>query len=134
MRDCKALTGADVEIIMEAAKNEARENGWSVSIAIVDQGGLLWRLDRLDGAILGSPKIAEAKAKTSALMRASTKAVEDRATDRLVMLGLQDLLPLQGGLPILADGDCIGAVGVSGGQSFQDEQVAGAGIAALAKP
>ena len=131
MRDCKALTSADVDRIMEAAKAEARENAWAVSIAVVDQSGLPWRLDRGDRAIPGSLKIAEAKARTAALTRTSTKAFEDRGADRLVMLGLPDLLLLQGGLPIMVDQQCIGAVGVSGAQSFEDEQIAGAGIAAL---
>lgn len=132
MRDSKALTNADMDTIMEAAKAEARENGWAVSIAVVDQSGLPWRLDRSDRAIPGSLKIAEAKARTAALLRTPTKAFEERAANRLVMLGLTDLLPLEGGLPILVDDDCIGAVGVSGVQSFEDEQIARSGVESLA--
>ena len=131
MRDSKALTSADVDKIMDAARTEARNNSWSVSIAVVDQCGLIWRIDRTEGAIPASPKIAEAKAKTAALMRAPTNAIEDRAADRLVMLGLPDLLLLQGGLPILIDDQCVGAVGVSGALSPQDEQVARAGVDSL---
>lgn len=131
MRDSKALTSADVDKIMEAARAEARESGLAVSVAVVDQSGLIWRVDRTEGAIPASPKIAEAKARTAALMRAPTNEIEDRAADRLVMLGLPDLLLLQGGLPILVGDDCIGGVGVSGALSPQDEQVARAGIDAL---
>jgi glc operon protein GlcG len=131
MRDSKALTSADVDKIMQAARAEARENGWAMSIAIVDQSGLIWRVDRTDGAIPASPRIAEAKARTAALMRAPTNAIEERAADRLVMLGLPDLLLMQGGLPILVNDECVGAVGVSGALAPQDEQVARAGIDAL---
>ncbi len=133
MRDGKVLSSADVDTIVEAARAEARDNGWNVSIAVVDQSGLPWRMDRGDRAIPGSLRIAEAKARTAALTRASTKAFEDKGSDRLVMLGLPDLLLLQGGLPIMVNEQCLGAVGVSGAQSYEDEQIAGAGIAALAK-
>ena len=132
MRDSKTLTSADVDKIMQAARAEVQENDWAMSIAIVDQSGLIWRVERTERAIPASPKIAEAKARTAALMRAQTGAIEGRAADRLVMLGLPDLLLMQGGLPIFAAGDCVGAVGVSGGLSPQDEQVARAGIDALA--
>lgn len=132
MRDSKTLTSADVDKIMQAARAEVQENDWAMSIAIVDQSGLIWRVERTERAIPASPKIAEAKARTAALMRAPTGAIEGRAADRLVMLGLPDLLLMQGGLPIFAAGDCVGAVGVSGGLSPQDEQVARAGIDALA--
>jgi glc operon protein GlcG len=132
MRDSKALTSTDIDKIMQAAKAEVHENNWAMSIAIVDQSGLIWRVDRGEGAIPASPKIAEAKARTAALMRAPTGAIEDRAADRLVMLGLPDLLLMQGGLPIIVEDECVGAVGVSGGLSPQDEQVARAGIDALA--
>lgn len=132
MRDSKTLTSADVDKIMQAARAEVQKNDWTMSIAIVDQSGLIWRVERTEGAIPASPKIAEAKARTAALMRAPTGAIEGRAADRLVMLGLPDLLLMQGGLPIFAADDCVGAVGVSGGLSPQDEQVARAGIDALA--
>lgn len=134
MRMCKAMTAASANQIMDAAKAEARKNGWAVSIAIVDQAGTLWKLDRADGAALQTPKIAEAKASTAALMRVPTKTLEDRAKDRLVMLGLRDLLFMQGGLPIIIDGECVGAVGVSGAKAAEDEQVAHAGISGLVEP
>jgi uncharacterized protein GlcG (DUF336 family) len=102
-----------------------------VSIAVVDEAGILWRLERLDGAPLPSARIAERKAYTAATARVPTKALEDVLKDRPAFLAVQERLPLQGGLPILVGTDCVGGIGVSGVKSPEDEQVALAGLRAL---
>ena len=119
--------------IMAAAEAEANANQWPVAIAIVDGSGHLVMFQRLDNTQLGSVEVSQQKAKTAALYRRPTKAFEDR-----IALGGADLkllklpgLPLEGGLPIIRDGKLIGAIGVSGVQSFQDAQVASAGLKAI---
>jgi uncharacterized protein GlcG (DUF336 family) len=128
------LTLDDVKRIATAAETEARNNGWAVSIAIVDDGGHLLWLQRLDGAAPVSAQIAPAKAHTAALGRRESKIYEDMINQGRVSFlsapGLQGLL--EGGVPILVDGVCVGAVGVSGVKSSEDAQIARAGIAALA--
>ncbi|MDN3543484.1 MAG: GlcG/HbpS family heme-binding protein [Roseateles asaccharophilus] len=128
------LTLDDVKRIAAAAETEARNNGWAVSIAIVDDGGHLLWLQRLDGAAPVSAQIAPAKAHTAALGRRESKIYEDMINQGRVSFlsapGLQGLL--EGGVPILVDGVCVGAVGVSGVKSSEDAQIARAGIAALA--
>lgn len=126
------LTLAAVKTIMNAAEAEAVANGWRVSIAIVDGHGDLLAFRRLDGAHLGSIDIAQGKARTAARLRRSTKALADGlAAGNLAFLSVEGVTALQGGLPIEVDGVVIGAVGVSGVTSAQDEQIAAAGIAAL---
>jgi glc operon protein GlcG len=117
--------------MMAACKAEAEAHKWNVSIAIVDDGGYLLMFDRMDGAGLLTPEVAIAKARTAALSRIPTKSLEDRLTERPSFLKLPQYLPLQGGMPIKVDGDCIGAIGVSGAQPHEDEQIAATGIAAL---
>jgi uncharacterized protein GlcG (DUF336 family) len=128
------LTLDDVKRIAAAAEAEARNNGWAVSIAIVDDGGHLLWLQRLDGAAPVSAQIAPAKAHTAALGRRESKIYEDMINQGRVSFlsapGLQGLL--EGGVPILVDGVCVGAVGVSGVKSSEDAQIARAGITALA--
>ena len=123
----------DVKRIAAAAEAEALKNGWAVSIAIVDDGGHLLWLQRLDGAAAVSAHIAPAKAQTSALGRRESKVYEDVINQGrhsfLSVPVLQGML--EGGVPILVDGQCVGAVGVSGVKSTEDAQVARAGIAAL---
>lgn len=131
MRTKSSLTAADAQTMMAACKAEATANGWNVSIAIVDEGGYLMAFDRADGAGLLTPQVAIAKARTAALARIPTKALEDRLAERPSFLKLPEYLPLQGGMPIKIGGDCLGAIGVSGVQSHEDEQIANAGIAAL---
>jgi glc operon protein GlcG len=114
-----------------AARNEANRRGWKVSIAVVDEGGYLLRLDRLDGAGLQTPEVATMKASSAALSRLPTKRLEEITRERNGMLRFPDRLPIQGGLPIMHDGDCVGGIGVSGVQSSEDEEVAAAGLAAL---
>jgi uncharacterized protein GlcG (DUF336 family) len=131
MRTRPALTGADVHKVAAACRAEAEKNKWNVSFAVVDDAGFLLYLERLDGAGPLTAEVATAKARTAALTRRATKVWEDLIKDRPVMMKFPDNLPIQGGVPIMAEGECVGAVGVSGVQSQQDEQVSKAGIAAL---
>jgi glc operon protein GlcG len=127
------LESADIKAIAAAAEAEALKNNWAVTIAIVDDGGHLLSLQRLDGAAPISAHIAPAKANTAALGRRESKIYEDVINGgRLSFLSAPDLKGLlEGGVPILKDGQCIGAVGVSGVKSNEDAQVAKAGIAAI---
>lgn len=133
MKNKAFLELADVKLIAAAAEAEALKNQWSVTIAIVDDGGHLLWLQRLDGAPAVSAHIAPAKAHTSALGRRESKVYEDvinqGRTSFLSAPAIEGLL--EGGVPIMKDGQCIGAVGVSGVKSTEDAQIARAGIAAL---
>jgi glc operon protein GlcG len=130
----KVLTLAAAEKMMAAAKAEATKNNWKVVIVIVDEGGHLVELARLDDTQYGSIDIAIGKAQTSAALKRPSKAIEDGvAGGRTALLGVRGITPLQGGLPIVVDGAVIGAIGVSGVTSQQDEQVAKAGVDALPK-
>jgi glc operon protein GlcG len=133
MKTKATLELADVKAIAAAAEAEALANKWAVSIAIVDDGGHLLWLERLDGAGAISAQIAPAKAQTAALGRRESRVYEEMINGGRVSFlsapGLHGLL--EGGVPILKDGQCIGAVGVSGVKSTEDAQVARAGIAAL---
>ena len=130
----KGLTLADAKGIAAAAEAEALKNGWSVSIAIVDDGGNLLYLQRLDDAPVGSVAVAQEKARTAFLFGGPTKAIEDMiAGGRLVMLALPGVTPIRGGLPLRYEGRVVGAIGVSGAQSSQDEQVAQAGVQAASE-
>jgi uncharacterized protein GlcG (DUF336 family) len=124
---------ADVKAIAAAAEAEALKNRWAVTIAIVDDGGHLLWLQRLDGAAPISAHIAPAKANTAAVGRRESKVYEDMINGgRLSFLSAPDLKGLlEGGVPIVKDGNVIGAVGVSGVKSTEDAQIARAGIAAL---
>jgi uncharacterized protein GlcG (DUF336 family) len=123
----------DVKAIAEAAETEALKNQWAVTIAIVDAGGHLLWLQRLDGAAPVSAAIAPAKARTAALGRRETKVYEDMINGGRTSFLSAPLIDglLEGGVPVLVDGHCVGAVGVSGVKSSEDAQVARAGIAAL---
>ena len=127
------LESADVKVIAAAAEAEALKNNWHVSIAIVDDGGHLLALQRLDGAPPISSHIAPAKANTAALGRRESKIYEDVINaGRISFLSAPDLKGLlEGGVPIIKDGQCIGAVGVSGVKSNEDAQIAKVGIAAI---
>jgi glc operon protein GlcG len=131
MRTKRALSLVDARKIVDAARREAEQRKWNVSIAVVDDGGFLLALERLDGAGPQTPEIATRKAWTAAMVRLPTKAVEDMAKERPGLLGMPGQLRVQGGLPIQVEGEWVGAVGVSGVASHEDEQVARAGIAAL---
>jgi glc operon protein GlcG len=128
-----AITLEQAKKVMAAAEAEARKNSWPVVIAILDSGGQLVMLQRLDNAQWGSIDIAKEKARSAVALRRPTKALQDLiaqggANLRLLTLGYS---VLEGGIPILADGRIIGSVGVSGVTSQQDAQIAQAGIDAL---
>ena len=127
------LESADVKTIAAAAEAEALKNNWAVTIAIVDDGGHLLALQRLDGAAPVSAHIALAKAHTAALGRRETKVYEDVINGgRTSFLSAPEIKGmLEGGVAIIKDGQCIGAVGVSGVKSNEDAQIAKAGIAAI---
>ena len=127
------LSLEDVKRIAAAAEAEALRNAWAVVIAIVDDGGHLLWLQRLDGVAPVSSHIAPAKARTAALGRRESRIYEEMINNGRVSFlsapALEGLL--EGGVPIMVGGDCVGAVGVSGVKSAEDAQIAKAGIAAL---
>lgn len=133
MKSKAVLEFADVKLIAAAAEAEAIKNNWAVTIAIVDDGGHLLHLQRLDGAPPISAHIAPAKANTAAMGRRDSKVYEDQINGgRASFLSapyIQGML--EGGVPIIKDGQCIGAVGVSGVKSSEDAQIARAGMAAI---
>ena len=133
MKSQLVLESADVKAIAAAAEAEALKNSWAVSICIVDDGGHLLSFQRLDGAAPISAHIAPGKARTAALGRRESKIYEDIINGgRFSFLSAPDLEGmLEGGVPIMKDGQCLGAVGVSGVKSTEDAQIAKAGIAAI---
>lgn len=131
MKNRPMLTLEDCRKISAAAEAEARKNNWNVCIAILDDGGHLLHLARMDGASPANARIAIAKGRTAAETRRSTAVWQERIAQRPELLNMPQVTPVQGGLPIMAEGVCVGAVGISGVQSHEDEQVAAAGIAAL---
>ena len=133
MKSKAVLENADIKAIAAAAEAEAQKNKWAVTIAIVDDGGHLLHLQRLDGAAPASSHIAPAKANAAAMGQRESKVYEDVINGgRTAFLSAPYLKGmLEGGVPIIKDGQCIGAVGVSGVKSSEDAQVARAGIAAI---
>ena len=133
MKSKLTLEQTDIKAIAAAAQAEALKNNWAVSIAIVDDGGHLLNLQRLDGAAPVTAHIAPAKANTAAMGQRESKVYEDvingGRTSFLSVPHLQGML--EGGVPIMKDGQCLGAVGVSGVKSNEDAQIARAGIAAI---
>lgn len=126
------LTHDDVKKIAAGAESEARQNDWPVVIAIVDDGGHLLYLQRLDQAQFGSIEVAIAKARAAIAFRRSTKVWEENVAEgRMRYLGLPGTLPIEGGLPITVKGEFVGAIGVSGVRSHQDAKIAQAGIDGL---
>lgn len=127
------LSLADVKLVAAAAEAEALGNQWIVTIAIVDDGGHLLWLQRLDGAAPISSHIAPAKARTAALGRRESRVYEEMINQgRMSFLSAPVLEGmLEGGVPVMVNGQCVGAVGVSGVKSNEDAQIARAGIAAL---
>jgi glc operon protein GlcG len=134
MKTTYALDAADATRILAAAEAEARQNNWAVVIAVVDAGGHLMALKRLDGVAPVSSHIAPAKARTAALGCRESRVYEEIINGGRYSFLSAPLLEgmLEGGVPILKDGQCIGAVGVSGVKSSDDALIARAGIAALA--
>ena len=131
MRDKPCLTSADLQKAMAACKAEADKNGWKVAIAIVDDGGYLLSFDRMDGVAPISAEVAVGKARCSAMTRRPSKFFEDRVKERPAFVTFPAGMLIQGAVPIIVRDECVGAIGVSGVQSSQDEQVAQAGATAL---
>jgi len=133
MKTKQTLELADAQAIAAAAEAEAVKNRWAVAIAIVDEGGHLLHLQRLDGTAPVSTYIAPAKARTAALGRRDSKVYEDMINGGRYSFLSAPLIDgmLEGGVAIMKDGECLGAVGVSGVKSSEDAQIARAGIAAL---
>jgi len=131
VRTKPCLTLEDCRKIGAAAQAEARKNNWIVVVSILDDGGHLLWLERMDGTSPFNAQVAVEKGRSAAVSRRTTKNWEDRiAAGRNAVLNMP-VLPVQGGVPIMVGGECVGAVGVSGVQSHEDEQIALAGIAAL---
>ena len=127
-----SLTLAVAKVLSVAGETEAKKNNWNVVIAIVDDGARLVHLVRMDGTQIGSIEVAQDKATTAISFKRPTKALEDAvAGGRNAVLGIRGVTPIEGGIPLVVNGQMIGAVGVSGAQSPQDAQVAQAAAAAL---
>ena len=128
LRPMRAVSADGAQRALVAAVAEARKQGWAVSIAVVDPHGELVGFLRLDGAPYASVDIARAKARTAARFRRPTRALDSSLTaGRLAILGLEGATPVEGGVPIVVNGEVVGGVGVSGVTSAQDAQVAQAG-------
>ena len=125
-----ALSLADAKAVANVARAKAEENNWNVVIAIVDEGGHLMLLERMDYTQLGSIEVAQEKAKTAYLFRRPTKKLEEAVLGgRTIILNLPHATPIEGGVPLMNKGEMIGAIGVSGVQSSQDGLIAEAGAA-----
>jgi glc operon protein GlcG len=127
-----ALEADDVQAALDAAKAEAVKNGWIVSIAVVDDGAHPLGFLRLTDAAPVTAQIAFGKARTAALARRESKFYEDVVKNgRTAFLSVSDLTTLEGAVPVMVGGQCVGAVGVSGVRSDQDAQIANAGVQAI---
>ena len=127
-----ALEMDDVQAALEAAKSEAVKNAWIVSIAVVDDGGHPLGFLRLTDAAPLSAQIAFGKARTAAVARRESKFYEDVVKNgRTAFLSVSEFTTLEGGVPVIVAGQCVGAVGVSGVKSDQDAQIAAAGVQAI---
>lgn len=132
--DKKALTLAEARKAVAAATAEAKANNWNVVIAVVDDAGYPLSIDRLDNTQRPSVDIAVGKAKTAALFRRPSAALEEAINKgRTALLSAEGYVFMQGGVPIIVNGEVIGAVGVSGVRADQDEQVATAGVKAVGR-
>lgn len=132
MKSKAVLSQTEVSQILAAARTEAQHNQWAVTIVIVDDGGHPLALERLDGCAPIGAYIATEKARTSALGRRESKGYEEMVNDgRHAFLSAPLLTSLEGGVPVIVDGQVIGAVGVSGVKAEQDAQVARAGAQCL---
>ena len=130
--DKKVLTLDGAKKVAAAAEAEAKKNNWNVVIAVVDDGGNLLYLQRIDGTQTGSIQVAIDKARTAQAFKRPTKVFEDAiAGGRNALIALHGALPLEGGLPILVGGQLVGAIGVSGVKSTEDGQIAKAGADSL---
>lgn len=132
MQHKAVLSQNEVAQILQAARSEAQQQGWAVAIAVVDDGGHPLALERLDGCAPIGAYIATEKARSAAIGRRETKGYEDMVNGgRTAFVSAPLITALEGGVPVLVEGQVIGAVGVSGVKAEQDAQVAKAGIAAL---
>lgn len=132
LADKKVLTLDGAKKVAAAAEAEARKNNWNVVIAVVDDGGNLLYLQRIDGTQTGSIEVAIQKARTAQAFKRPTKVFEDAiAGGRNALIALHGALPLEGGVPIMAGGQMVGAIGVSGVKSTEDGQIAKAGADSL---
>jgi len=128
----QVLTLEVAKKIAAAAEAEALKNNWTMYITVVDDGGTPIYIERIDETQLGSFEVSMAKARSALLFKRPTKAFEDQlAGGRTAVLKLPGAIPVEGGIPLMAGGKVIGAIGVSGGTSPQDGQAAQAGVAAL---
>ncbi len=119
-----------------AAVAEARKNNWNMAVAVVDPNGTLVYYEKMDNTQLGSAKIAIDKARTAALFKRPSKALQDRLTSGnagLPVLGIEGATPFEGGIPLVIDGHIVGAIGVSGDSSDHDGMCAQAGVDSLTK-
>jgi glc operon protein GlcG len=132
MRTKQCLTAADVKKMLAACEAEAVKNKWAVAISIVDDGGFLLGLLRMDGASAITSEVSLGKAKTSAMTKRPSKFFEDRLKERPAFAGFPAGILIQGAVPVMYQNECVGAIGVSGVQSHEDEQIAQAGASALA--
>ena len=132
----KTLTLAGAEKVVAAALSEARRLKTTGAVAVVDDGGNLLALSRIDGTFAAAGRISTGKARTAALFKKPTRAFEEIiGKGRTAMIALEDFTPLEGGIPLTVDGQIVGAVGVSGAASAQqDEELAVAAAAALSAP
>jgi len=130
----KSLSLEDAKKAAAGAAAEARKNHWKMAIAVVDDGGHLIYFERIDDTQVGSIGVSIGKARTAMDFRRPTKALEDAVNaGQNAILSFPNVLPREGGLPVVVDGKVVGAIGVSGGKSSEDAQVANAGIDALKK-
>ena len=126
------LTLEEANRMTAAAKRTAAQNNWNLVIAVVDDGGFLVSLERMDGAQKASVAVAQQKARAAILYKRPTKEFEERLlAGNLGVLSLPDVICSEGGVPIIRDGVYVGAIGVSGAKSFEDGIVAASGLSAL---
>jgi glc operon protein GlcG len=131
MRTKPSLTLADVKTMLAACEAEAAKNKWAVAISIVDEGGFLLGFQKMDGAPTISGEVSIGKARTSAMTKRPSKFFEDRVKERPAFVNFPAGILIQGAVPLIHQNECVGAIGVSGVQSHEDEQVAQAGANAL---
>jgi uncharacterized protein GlcG (DUF336 family) len=128
----KVLTLEAAKQVATAAEDEARKNGCAMTVCVVDDGGHLLYLARMDNALIASVAVAQDKAACAVRFKRPTKMLEDAVLGgRTVVMALAGAVPVEGGLPLIVDGQVIGGIGASGGSSAQDGQVAAVGVAAL---
>ena len=131
MRTKQCLTAADVKTMLAACEAEAAKNKWAVAISIVDEGGFLLGFLRMDGTPPISAEVSMGKARTAAMTKRPSKFFEDRVKERPAFVNFPAGILIQGGVPLIHNNECVGAIGASGVQSHEDEQVAQAGANAL---